>query len=351
MPLSAIEYYNTLHPDDKKGATGILEFILKDKDGNIIDHIIEKNIIKIFAKEMLAHRLPTTELWDPDANDWVTPYDDINEFAARYILLGASFDEEGSPLGVNDTRYYTYDSISESYVPIRLDPSAEYSGGLINAIPLNPESGRPIKKIENVDFSATYQPTGSPYVDDTVRAINNILIVETSVESDEYNGFNNDSFFTVTEVALAAGKKISTVTQCDLTPKDLFLEGKSQGSGSDYDISLSATANGTNIIELDGSESTSFFKVGDQIKIVNDGGTQDNYEILDQSNPYYLITDVSGVYITIDRAPVDSNDSPISSSIGVFRDSLKIFSHRILSSPISKSDSFEMLVRWNIIFN
>lgn len=358
--LSAVEFYDTLNPDDKKGTTGILEFIIKDKNGRIVDRIIEKNIIKIFAKEMLSHRLPSSQVWDVTANGgeggWVSSnVDSDNEFSARYIIFGASFDQDGTPLGTSDTRYYTQDPVTGQFVPIRLEPGANYGGGLINAIPLF-EPYRPVKKVEKIEFNSTYQPTGTPLVDSSVRAINNILVVETVLRTTEYNGFTGigSDFFTITEVALAGGKTVSDVGQCGLIPIDLFLDGK-DGTTALYDSSVDAISNGSNIISISQDEANSsvnMFKKGDQIKIVNRGGTQDSYDELDQINSSYLIVDTSGGRdLVLDRVPVDSNGSVISGDIGIFRNTLKIFSHRVLSTPVQKSASFEITVRWTIIFN
>lgn len=365
--LSATEFYDTLSPEDKKGATGILEFIIKDKNGNVVDHIMEKNIIKIFAKEMLSHRLPSSEVWDPNENGgaggWVASnIDPDDEFSARYILLGASFDDDGTPLGTADTRFYTQDPVTGQFVPVRLDPSADFGGGLINAIPIT-EPDRPVKKVEKVEFNSTYQPSGNPLVDASVRAVNNIMVVETVIKTSEYNGFSglDGDFFTISEVALAGGKRIEDVGQCGLIPRDLFLQGKpgtptgGATSGDIYDIAVDVIANGTNVVSIDPGEANSsvdLFKKGDQIKIVNRGGTQDGYSELNQINPHYLITETSGGRdLVLDRVPVDTNGAAIAGDVGVFRDTLKLFSHRILSTPVQKSTSFEITTRWTIIFN
>ena len=49
--------------------------------------------------------------------------------------------------------------------------------------------------------------------------------------------------------------------------------------------------------------------------------------------------------------PVDDNNTPITGVVGVYRDGFRIFSHRILKSPIKKSSDFEIVVRWRIILN
>ena len=346
--------------DDK--SIGILEFIIKDKNGQVVDHIIEKNVIKIFAKEMLSHRIPGSEKWDPDANGgvggWVSSEVDSNDdYAVRYILLGASYDSDGTPLGTNDTRFYTQDAVTGQYIPIRLDPSADYDGGLINGIPIS-EPDIPLKRIESISFNSSYQPTGSPLLDNTVRAINNILVVETTITTDEYNGFTGTSndFFTLTEVALAGGRKFDSISQCNLPPKDLFLQGVNSTTGTDgYETAVAAIANGTNIVSIDPvepSSSVALFNEGDQIKIVNRDDTQDSYTTLNQVNSHYLITGTTGGRdLTLDRVPVDSDGNALTGNIGVFKDTLKIFSHRILSTPFSKSESFEIIIRWNIIFS
>jgi len=146
----------------KKPARGEVEFIIKDRNGNIIDRHIEPNLVKIFAKEMLAHQLPHSKVWDPDADtglgDWVASTVDPDEdFSAKYILFGASFDESGVPLDTDDSRYYTSDDVTGGVIPIRLGVGAEFNGGLINAVPIA-EPNRPLKRIEKISFTPTYQP-------------------------------------------------------------------------------------------------------------------------------------------------------------------------------------------------
>ena len=354
------------------GTRGVLEFIIKDRNGNIIDHIIEENIVKIFAKEMLAHKLPSTKIWNPVSGAWEVQANtyQAEEFSARYILLGASFDSNGTPLGTNDPRYYTTDTVTQQVIPIRLTPGADFDGGLINAIPLV-DPDRPLKKIEKITFSNTYQPTSTPLVDSSVRAINNIVTLETVIQTDEYNGFAGSSgndFFTITEVALAGGREIGDISQCDLIPEDLFLQGNADASAvtacAAYDTALAAIANGTNVVSLDPSEvNVDLLKVGDQIKLVNRGGVQGatnsagdvvpGYTTLGQINPHYLVISKlpGGRDIELDRVPVNDSGTAITGSIGLFKDTLKIFSQRILSTPVRKSSSFEITIRWNIIFN
>jgi hypothetical protein len=342
--------------DSKKHAKGILELIIKDKNGQVINRIVEKNIIKIFSKEMLAHRLPSSEVWDPVASsgvgDWVeSGIDPDEEFSARYILLGASFDENGVPLDREDERFYQQDTVTGTFVPVSLGPGAEFDGGLINAIPLA-EPERPLKRVENIDFEPTYQPSGTPFLEDDVRAMNSILVLESTIKSDEYNGFglSDSDFFTITEVALAGGRKITTLGTCECDPKDLFLEGSSDGDA----LLASIGSSGADVVSLDPSESeVDLIKEGDQVKIVQAGSTASADEILDQVNPHYLVISkaVGGRDIQLDRVPVDSNNNPITGDVGLFRNSLRIFSHRVLKAPVKKTSDFEILIRWRIIFN
>jgi hypothetical protein len=44
-------------PEQYKSYKGEVQIIVRDRAGNIVDTHSEKNAIKIFAKEMLAHRL------------------------------------------------------------------------------------------------------------------------------------------------------------------------------------------------------------------------------------------------------------------------------------------------------
>lgn len=343
--------------DNKKGVMGILEFIVKDRKGNIVQRWQEPNIVKIFAKEMLSHRLPSSEVWDPLANSgeggWVDSGIDPNEeFAARYILLGAAFSSDGQTVE-NDTRFYIQDASTGSYVPKRLGPGAEFDGTLINAVPLS-EPNRPLKRIEAISFQPTYQPAGNPLLQDDVRAMNNIVALQTTIKLDEYNGFGltESDFFVLTEVALVGGRKIDTIGLCECTPRKLFLQGL---SGSD-DSNIPATANGSDVISLDSSvtgDDIDVIKEGDQLKIVGSTDTGGATDSVDQVSPYYFVTQkaLGGRDIILDRIPVDSNNTPLTGSIGVFRDTLRIYSHRILKTPVKKSSDFEITIIWRIIFN
>lgn len=337
----------------KNYAKGEIEFIIKDRNGNVVHRFVDHNIVKIFAKEILAHRMPYSKIWDPTAGTgsgaWIdSGIDALEEFAPKYILFGASFDENNVPLDTNDSRYYTLDTVTGMYVPNKLGVGAEFDGELINPIPLS-EPDRPLKRVEQITFSPTYQPAGTPLLQDDVRAINNIVKLETTLRLDEYNGFGTTAsdYFTITEVALAGGRIIDAGEECDKTPRECFLEGSADGDA------LVATANGTDVVNLSISEPlVDLIQQGDQIKIVASGGTAGSDDILDQVNPYYLVVSKSsgGRDIQLDRVPVDSDNNPLVGQVGLFRDTLRIFSHRILSSPLKKTENFEITVRWSIIF-
>lgn len=336
-------------------AKGEIEFIFKDRNGVVIDRYVEPNIVKIFAKEILSHRMPFSKVWDPTAGTgsgaWVpSGIDSFEEFAPKYILLGASFDSNHIPLDSNDPRYYIKDPVTGQFVPITLTPGADFQGELINAIPLS-EPDRPLKRIEAIKFIPTYQPAGTPLLQSDVRAMNNIVTLETTLKLDEYNGFGltSSDYFTITEVALAAGKEVDFCpSACNKTPRDLFLDGNSD------DTAQLASASGTSVITLDPSVvDVDLIKEGDQIKIVDITGSENATEPLGQINPFYLVMHkaVGGRDIQLDRVPVTLSNVPIVGPIGVYRDTLRIFSHRILSSPVKKSNNFEITIRWKIIFN
>lgn len=341
-----------------KSYRGEIEFIYRDRHGRVVKTHIEPNIVKIFAKEILSHRLIHSRIWDPQANsgtgDWIpSSIDPMEEFSAKYILFGASFDENGVPLDTDDTRFYTTDPVTQIPTPIRLTPGATYGGGLINAIPLA-EPDRPLKRIENIDFEPTYQPSGTPQLQDDVRPMNNIVLLETVLRPEEYNGFGlggstgaTGDAFTITEVALAAGRELGAVGSCECRPRDLFLEGEN-------DTSLPITLTGTDVVTLDASVANpDLIKVGDQVKIVAAGGTAETDETLGQVTPYYLVLakSMGGLEIQLDRVPSDSSQNPLTGTAGIFRDTLRLFSHRILSTPVRKTSDFEILVRWRILFS
>jgi hypothetical protein len=345
---------------------GEIEFIIKDLRGRVIDRHIEPNIVKVFAKEILSHRLGASQVWDPGANNgvgaWIpSPIDPNEDFAAKYILFGASYDSSGVPLDVNDPRYYNIDPVTQTPIPVRLTPGAEYGGGLINAIPLA-EPNRPLKRIENVSFEATYQPVGTPQLSPDVRAMNSIVLFETTLRNTEYNGFGltPSDFFTITEVALAAGKQLGPIGACELDPKDLFIEG------NDDRTPLLAIASGTDTISLDPTvTNVDLIKTGDQVKLTSypagsgfgsvGGGSSGpgGNDSLDQVSPYYLVINKNpgGRDITLDRVPTNAAQTPITGNIGVYRDTLRIFSHRVLDSPVKKFSQVEIICRWRIIFN
>lgn len=340
---------------DKK-MRGEIEFIIKDKKGNVIEHRIEHNLIKIFAKEILSHRVGYSKIWDPTANsgvgDWVSSGIDVDEeFAVKYIMFGASFDANGVPLGNEDPRYYVLDTVTNTQVPKVLEPGAYYSGGLINPVPIS-EPDRPLKRIESIAYSATYQPTSTPLLQEDVRALNNIVSFETTLKQDEYNGFGltESDNFTITEVALVGGKALGSVGTCEADPHELLLEGAANGSA----IAISFT--GGNVISISQDEPDSSLLViqeGDQIKITDLGDTAGGTNSIDQVSPYYLVVNKSstGRDLELDRTPVDSTNTPLVGTAGIFRDTMRIFAHRILKSPVPKSADQEIIVRWNVYFS
>jgi len=348
----------------RRGPQGIIEFLVRDRCKRLVTKIIEPNIVKISAKEMLSHRLPSSEVWDQQANGgvgaWVSSNLDPDEdFSARYVLLGASFDENGIPLDQQDDRFYQVDEVTGQTIPIRLTPGAEYDGGLINAIPLA-EPDRPLKKIENIDFDPTYQPAGNPLLQDDVRALNNIAVLSTTLRLDEYNGFGqtDSDFFTITEIALAGGRKFNSIDDCECTPRSLFLQGIDSGSGTtgateSGEVPVAAIANGSDVVSIDPSvTNVDLIKEGDQIKLVGVDDTKSECSI-NQVSPFYLVLTklAGGRDIQLDRTPVDTNDDPITGSVGLYKDTLRIFSHRVLTVPVKKSSNFEIEIKWRIIFN
>lgn len=331
---------------------GEIELEIRDQNHRVLNRRREPNIVKIFAKEILSHSIPHTKLWDPNANggvgDWVAHSIDLDEFAVKYIAFGASFDDDGNPLDTADTRFYTEDSVVGGFVPISLGTGAEYDGGLINPVPIS-EPVRPLKRIERIFFEPSYQPAGTPLLQEDVRAMNNVVVLETTLLKSEYNGFGitSSDFFTLTEVALVGAAEVGSVGACECPPRDLFLTGSSG-------TAMLANAPGTATVSLDPSEpEVDLIKEGDQVKIVAPGSTVESDSILNQLNPYYLVINkaLGGRDITLDRTPVDVDNVALSGDIGLLRDGFKIFSHRILKTPVKKSEDFEIVVRWRIIFN
>lgn len=337
---------------------GEVEIEIRDLRGNIVERHRQHNQVKIFAKEILSHRLPSSVVWDPNAGtgtgDWVTHDLELDDWAPKYICFGASFDDSGVPLDRADTRYYTPDPVSGGFVPKTLGVGAEYGGGLINAIPISAPH-IPIKRVERIFFESSYQPAGSPLVDSDVRAVNNVVVLETTLRKDEYNGFGitTSDFFTLTEVALVAGKRLPPEQGlCECDPRTLFLEGNVD------ETALDAITSGTASISLDPGVSPDLVASiveGDQVKIVRRGSNRQG-ELIDelgQVSPYYLVINkaTGGRDMVLDRTPVDADGVPLAGDVGVFRDGFRIFSHRILKVPVKKSSDYELTVRWRLIFN
>lgn len=340
------------------GFRGDIEIIIKDCHGNIVSQSVQRNIIKIFGKEILSHRMSFSKVWDPTGGtgvgEWVNaPADPGEDFAPKYILFGASFNEDGEPISKDDDRYYIDDAATGTRVAKSPKVGADNMGGLINAIPLS-EPLLPLKRIEKVAFSSSYQPSDSPLLQSDVRAINNVAIFETTLQLSEYNGFgtSGSNTFTITEVALAGGKELGTIGNCMCTPEVLFLEGVD----GDNDTQIPVVANGGSTISINSSVANADvqrIKEGDQLLIVGvPDGSGEEYDTLDQVQPYYLVTQKAdtGRDITLDRTPVDIDGNAISGAIGVYRSTLRIFSQRILTTPFIKSSDFEILVRWYIRF-
>lgn len=330
---------------------GEIEWEIRDLRGHIVQRIRDPNIVKIPAKEILAHRLAYAYIWDPTAGSgigaWVNSGIDLDEYAPKYFVFGASFDAHGNPLNTADSRYYTVDPVTNTAIPITLGVGAEYDGGLINAITIA-EPTRPLKRVERIYWEPSYQPAGTPLLQADVRALNNVLVLETTLRKDEYNGFGLtvSDFFTLTEVALVGAKRLDApLGACNCNPRDIFLTGAADGAALLVDTSGTAT------ISIDSLETeVNLVSQGDQIKLVAAETTANANADLNQLNPYYLIVNkaTGGRDITLDRVPVDIHNNPLTGKIGLLRDGFRIYSHRILKSPVKKSADFEIVCRWRL---
>lgn len=343
---------------------GEVEIIVKwARTGEEVSRQRYHNIIKIFSKEILSHRLPYSKVWDPNAalgaGAWVAHSLDLDEWAPKYICFGASFDVNGQSLNTEDTRFYSYDPVTEQYVPNTVDVGATYDGGLINPVPIA-EPYRPLKRIERIYFEPSYAPAGVPLLQPDVRAMNNVVVFETTLEKDEYNGFGHSAgdFFTLTEVALVAAAEVGSVGgSCECDPHSIFMTGMGN-------VGIPCTTSGTATITLQDIDVTGelgnvtepyldIIKEGDQVKIVSSSSPSsgDAVDILGQVSPYYLVLSKvpGGRDIVLDRTPVDSNNTPLTGVVGVWRDGFRVFSHRILKSPTKKSEDYQVTVRWRIL--
>lgn len=338
--------------DSYKNYRGEIEIIFKDKNGRVVKHIVQENLIKVFAKEILSKALPYSKIWNPTGGSGSGAWEDrtselYDDFAPKYILLGASYDDAYEPLGKSDTRFYTYDNTTATYTAVTPEVGADNMGDLINPIPIS-EPTRPLKRIEAVSFSSSYQPSDTPLLDDTVRAMNNVVSFETTLTTSEYNGIGGSATaeFTITEVALAGGKELDTsIGACECAPHILFLEG----TGGVNDDSIPATAFGTTALTLTGTVADiNSIQIGDQIMIVAETSSTETYDTLGQVNPYYLVVDKMGASLTLDRTPTSATTGILSGSVGVYRSSLRLFSHRVLDEPVTKSSVYEIVLRWNI---
>lgn len=371
--MNKIEFKEQYGMDPVRGPyrtyRGELEFEIRDAHGRTISKHREPNIVKIFAKEILSHRLSYSKVWNPTGGTgsgaWVSNAIDIDELAVKYICFGASFDSNGTPLDQADPRYYTYDSITGAYVPVKLDSGTDNpslnntqlqlvrNGSMINPIPVS-EPYRPLKRIERVYYQPSYQPAGTPLLEPGVRAINNIVVFETTLEKEEYNGFGTTAsdYFTLTEVSLVGAAEVDSIGNCDCDPRTIFLTGDENGNP------LKAIYNGGATITLDQTVvDPTIIKEGDQIQLQSYNSNKDNPDFLNQTNPFYLVVAKSetGRDITLDRTPTTTGTTilPVDTNglVGIYRDGFKMFSQRILTTPIKKSSDFVIIVRWSIIMN
>ena len=230
------------------------------------------------------------------------------------------------------------------------------NGSLINPIPVS-EPSRPLKRIERIYFQPSYQPAGSPLVETdgpNVRAVNNIVVFETTLEKDEYNGFGTTAsdYFTLTEVSLVGAAEIGSIGTCDCDPRMLFLTGSVDGSP------IKAIFNDSATISIDPSVlDPDVIQEGDQIQLQAYDSTKNAPNFLGQLNPFYLVVNkqTGGRDVTLDRTPTNSDGTILTpnsgNTIGIYRDGFKMFSQRILTTPIKKSSDFVIIVRWSIILN
>jgi len=337
---------------------GIVEIEFRDRHGNILDTYVDPNLVKIFAKEIISHRL-VNQVWDPTGGTsgtgaWVdsgTDPDDL--YSLKYMLLGASFDDDGTPLDSDDSRFYTTDPVTGLATPVSLGVGADNLGDLINPIPIA-EPDRPLIRIESQSFESTYQPAGTPLLQSDVRSIGNTLVLEATISIDEYNGFSGSEgdFFTLTEVGLAAGPQLTTVGACECTPRQLFLDGTTETDGAISPLPI--IASGTDTVSLaDSVTDLDLIQEGDQVMIVSSDSTNKSLDTLTQITPFYevIAKSTTGRDIQLDRVPLDSGGVALSGTLGIYKDTLRLFSHLILSTPVRITSNIEVGLRWRIILS
>jgi len=327
---------------------GALHVIVRDvRTNEIVQDSIQQNIIKVFAKEIISHSIVPNNIWDVNSSNWIPVDINTEIYRPRYIALGGSFDESGAPTSGLDSRFYENDPIAGGFRPITLSPGATDGGGLINPVPISAPS-RPLKRIERIYFEPSYQPAGSPFLNDDVRALNNVVVFQTTLLANEYNGLTtSDSFLTITEAGLIGAPEQPVLGACECAPRKIFLKGDSN------ELAFRALASDGATVTLDPSVvNVNDIVEGNQIKIVAPDSDTETEDVLNQHNPYYLVLNKSqgGHDITLDRVPTSLGNRPLNGPIGIFQDNFRMFSHRILASPVKKSVNFEVELRWIVTF-
>jgi hypothetical protein len=333
---------------DSNRVDGFVHITVKDvNSGEIVSDTVEKNVIKVFAKEVFAKSIIPNKIWDPILSQWVDHSINTDLFKVRYMTFGASFDENNEPIAGLDTRYYTENFATGGFDPIKLDAGINNDGDLINPIPISYPS-RPLKKIEKIYFTPSYQPAGSPLIYDDIRAINNVVVFQTTLRSNEYNSLSSTGgdFLTITESQLVAAPEVSDFSACDCNPRKLFLSGDNNGLAFDAVV----TQGSQTITLAQDVVDVNRIREGDQIKIVQQGTNTDEVAEFPQVNSYYLVINKQdgGRDITLDRSPTDNNGNFINGVVGILKDDYKVFSHRILRAPFKKNETFEVDVKWII---
>lgn len=317
---------------------GTIQIITKNKHGQTIKTHTQTNTLKTHLKETLTHQIQPNNLWNPNANNgtgaWQPNTTKLDRTTPRYIILGASYDTNGNPIQ-NDPRYYTTNNQNQT-TPIKITPGNTHPNLLINPIPINTPN-RPLKKIQNIYLTNTYQPAGTPTLQTDTQALNTTITFETTLQTEEYNGITGigQDHFTITEIGIATGPEEYTTNPteavCEKLPHELFQ--------NTYNVNLTGTAT----VVIDTTTDTTTLHQGDQVQITDPTGTT-------QLNNYYLIIHKTpgGHDITLDRIPTDTNGNPITGATTLIQNNMQIIAHRILTYPQTKNINTELTIRWSL---
>ncbi len=316
------------------------------------DYLI--NPIPLRESENLPLKRIESMTWEASYQPSDTPYLNSDVRPMNNVLVLGTTIKPFEYNGLDSNGYFTITEIAlASGKEIDSDAASELTGSSRTIAQCLPEH----VFLEGVGESSINQVIGSisgntfsidPSVadPDSIKIGDKVLIVQRSINA---------------EITAPSSGNVISILPADAANLLSYIGGSVPVDGAPAAVDVGGALNLIKITAINtGTGEVTFVKqttlgqdeLGGLAVSISDSIFVENYNLLDQTNPWYLVMSkqVGGRDVVLDRTPKDSDNVEVSGPAGIYRSTNRLFAHRILNAPVTKSSVYELEIKWRIIF-